>query len=225
MLILGLGIIPIFVFGPSRTRTYYQEWDRALRQPALANGRDESRANELINMTATDSQSFIVMLHNTLHLERATRPAKPSDTLRRLHWLIGGCFLAATMLFAGRQPLKPVAEMILVGGLVLLMILLSPVCHLHYFCLLLPLVCGLLTAGRLIGASGWLRYVTTLAIAVNCVASALPHFPGLEVLRDIGLVSYTALLLWLVGMVHVRKSRGQGQDPATANLRLLNRAA
>ena len=43
--------------------------------PALARGEDKSRADELINVTATDSQSFLAVIHNTIYFDPWKRPA------------------------------------------------------------------------------------------------------------------------------------------------------
>ena len=76
-LILGLAVIPAAVFGPSRTLAYYREWTEVVVRPAFAEGQDTSRAKELIEATATDSQSLQVILHNTLNWDRWTRPTRP----------------------------------------------------------------------------------------------------------------------------------------------------
>jgi hypothetical protein len=197
-LVIGLGAIPVLVFGPAQTVAYYREWDEVLRRPALTNGPDQSRAEELIKITRTDSQSFQAVIHNSLNLDRATRPPYPTDEVRLAHWLIGGLLTAATLLAAGwRRGQSGAIEVVFLGALVLLMLLLSPVCHLHYFCLSVPLLMGLL-------AFGWERHPTSywklgwwLLLLVYLIANALPQFPGLELLRDIGLAMYAALLLWL----------------------------
>jgi hypothetical protein len=91
------------------------------------------------------------------------------------------------------------------GALIVLMLLLSPVCHLHYFCLSLPLAMGSYAAvwnhgtcekGNRIG-----RVAVVAVLFVYAIANALPHFPRLQLLRDGGLAMYAALLLWLTGMI------------------------
>src|SRR5205085_153177 len=96
---------------------------------------------------------------------------------------------------------------VFLGMLVLCMLMLSPVCHLHYFCLTVPLLTGLLAytwegdaAGRL--GPGWV-----VLLAAHVVANVLPHFPSMEVVRDLCLAMYAALLIWLVGFAALWKSR------------------
>ena len=93
------------------------------------------------------------------------------------------------------------------GGLVLLMILLSPVCHMHYFLLALPVIMGLVSFR-------WKRHGfpqfgvgLSLLLAINLVANILPRLPGLELLRDFGVVTYATLLLWLAAVVLLRQGR------------------
>jgi hypothetical protein len=105
------------------------------------------------------------------------------------------------------------------GALTLVMLLVSPVCHLHYFCLSLPLLMGLV-------ATSWHAEPTaakvprlgrglTWLLVMNLVANALPRFPGLELLRDVGLAMYAGLLLWLVGCVVLWK-RNRLREPVAS---------
>jgi hypothetical protein len=193
-LVLGLGIVPAVAMGPERTWACYEQWAEVLLRPALAQGADQSRAKELIEVTATDSQSLAAVLHNMLHLDRATRPDVPSPAVRRAHWGIGGALTLLTLLAAGWRRGGAGREVLFAGMLTVLMPLLSPVCHLHYFCFALPLVAGLLAAGARPGLLG-------LVLGVHFVASLLPHLPGLQVLRDLGVAAYAVLLLWLAAGV------------------------
>jgi hypothetical protein len=204
-LLLGLAVIPAAVFGPARALAYYQEWTHVLLWPALGTGTDQSRAKELIEVTATDSQSFQAIFHNTLYPDPATRPPQPSVAVRCAHWLAGGFLTVVTLLLARRRHDGP-STVITFGALTVIMLLLSPVCHLHYFCLCLPLIMGSLAAiwqnnGSLLGRVG-----ISAVVAVHLIGNALPHIPGLQPLRDCGLATYAALLLWLAGIVILWRS-------------------
>jgi len=85
------------------------------------------------------------------------------------------------------------------GALVVLMNLLSPVCHLHYFCLSMPLAMGLVAAAWEKNGAPRLGTATALALAVNGLANAVPHLPGCDLLRDTGLAMYGTMVLWLAG--------------------------
>jgi hypothetical protein len=210
-LVVGLGIIPTLVFGPHQAWAYYQEWTDVLVRPGLGHGEDHTRDTELIAATATDSQSFLSVLHNTLHLDRATRPAQATEATRLAHWGIGGTLTGLTLLLLGWRRQGGRRELLGLGMLLLIMFLLSPVCHLHYFCLALPLVMGFLAVaweappGE--GTSAARRYLgLSLLLGVHGVANTLPHLPGLEMLRDVGLATYGTLLLWLAAMLVLRWS-------------------
>jgi hypothetical protein len=225
-LVVGLLLLPAVALGPGRTLGYFHEWADVLGRPALGEGEDQSRAKELLETTATDNQSFGIIIHNTLHMaealrdgqprrdrglyfwltwERIGRPLQPAAATRLAHWLIGGVLTGLTLLASGwRQPGRH-APLLGLGSLVLLMPLLSPVCHLHYFCLAVPLVMGLLwrhwesagqgtTASRLGPGLG-------LLLGVHLVGSVLPRLPGLELLRDLGVAAFAAMLLWLAAVV------------------------
>jgi hypothetical protein len=150
------------------------------------------------------------MIHNIRYLDRATRPRVPSATSRQLHWLGGGCLLLLTLLAAGMRANHGAALVIFLGALIFTMLFLSPVCHLHYYCLLIPLVMGLLAAAWERPQRG--RWLMPLLV-VNFMTGLLPVIPGLEVLRDIGLASFGALALWAAGCIVLWSER---RKPLTA---------
>src|SRR5205807_2368462 len=100
----------------------------------LGAGDDPSRARELIDVTATDSQSFQAIFHNTLYPDRDSRPPTAGPWVRLAHWLAGSLLTVLTLAAArGRTDAR--GAVLLLGCLTIIMMLLSPVCHLHYFCL------------------------------------------------------------------------------------------
>src|SRR5262249_7020106 len=141
-LVVGLGVVPAVVFGPGRAVDYNREWFDVVLRPGLTRQSDPSRARELLDVAATDSPSPVATMHNTLNFDRATRPRQAAPAVRRAHWLIGALLTGLTLLAAGRRRRDGPATVVLLGALLVLMLLLSPVCHLHYFCLWLPLVMG-----------------------------------------------------------------------------------
>jgi len=199
-LVVGILVIPAAVFGPARTLEYYREWNQVMIMPALANGQDRSRSEELLSMTATDSQSLVCTIHNTIYLDRERRPEQAGPATRLAHWLIGGLLTVMTVLAAGpREADDPLRVVLFIGLLTILMLLLSPVSHLHYFCLSVIVVAALL-------ADRWRRSAVPVwsgglicLLVVNAIANLLPQIPGLEVLRDVGVAMYAAVLLWIVG--------------------------
>ena len=192
--------------------------------PAVAKGVDQSRAKELLETTATHSQSFVAVLHNTLHPDASSRPPQAAPAVRLAHWLIGGTLVLITLWAAGwRRPCSGAEELLFLSSLVVLMLLLSPVCHLHYFCVLVPMLMGLMIPDWQRANPLQARAGMKVLLGVALVACALPLIPGLEFARDLGLSLYGALLLWAVAvwrLFRTAKSSGldvrQEQGPAKA---------
>jgi alpha-1,2-mannosyltransferase len=209
-LVLGLGVIPAAVFGVPRTLSYYREYDEKLLRPGIGAGTDQSRAKELIEMTANDSQSILAAIHNTIYPDRFQRPPHPTESLRWLNYLICGLMTAATLLAAGRRdPSTGTATALLMGTLVLNMLLLSPVCHLHYFSLSVPVVMGMVAVRWDRTEDPTLGLWLTVLMHGYLVANVLPNLPGLEVLRDLGLAMYATVFLWLVACVLLWRQRAK----------------
>jgi hypothetical protein len=205
-LLVGLALIPAAVFGPSQAVAYSRKLVDVMVLPGMGVGTDRSRADELINVTSTDSQSILATLHNTLFLDRATRPKEASTSTRLISLLLGGLLTAATLLAAGRRrSLDGPAMVVFLGMLTLNMLFLSPVCHLHYFCLSLPLVMGLMAAAWHQRQVHQLSKGMSGLLAIYLIANVAPLVPGLEVLRDAGLAMYAGLLLWIAGLFYLWK--------------------
>jgi hypothetical protein len=210
-LCLGLALVPSLVLGPFRAVKCYQDMAEKLFQPALTKGGDHARDVELLNVTATDSQSFLAMIHNTLYLDPPTRPRQADAMVRLAHWLIALTFTGLTLLAAhGRRDAGSPNTALFVGALTLIMILSSPVCHTHYFALAVPLVTGLIAASWERRHSGspdgrGLGIGFVLLMALQFVGQTLPQIPECQLLRDTGFATYTALVLWLVGCVTMRR--------------------
>jgi hypothetical protein len=205
-LVVGLVLVPVAVLGPARAADCYRKLTTVLIAPGLGVGGDASRAEELTNVTATDSQSVLAVLHNTLHPDAGSRPAKASPEVRRASYLICGVLSLLTLAAAGwRRSDDALAVVLLWGGLTLDMILLSPVCHLHYFALAVPLAMGLIAARWECRAELGPGPGLMALFVFGAVANLLPHFPGLVRLRDGGLALYGALALWLTALVVLAK--------------------
>jgi hypothetical protein len=205
-LAIGLAIIPLIFLGPVRTVECYREMAHAVLLPGLGGGADESRAEELTNQTATEGQSILTALHNTLHYNADTRPPKASPAVRLVSHLLGGLLTLATLWAAGWRRRDDGLDVVLFFSLLVLdMLLISPVCHLHYFSLVLPLVMVLL-AERWQRREGLSLGVGLLALlGIFTVANLLPNLPSMNLLRDCGSAMYGSLLLWLTGIVLLRR--------------------
>jgi hypothetical protein len=200
-LVLGIGVIPAAWFGPQRTVAYYGQWFEVLVRPALGQGQDQSRARELLAMTATDSQSLMPVLHRYLYPDPHARPPQADPSTRGIHFLAGALLTLATLLAAGwRSPRDRLADLLFLGTLVQIMLLLSPVCHPHYFCLGVPLVMALTAAEAEATGGSRLRPGLKILLALYVIGNSLSHTP-VQVLRDAGLSAGACLLLWLGGVV------------------------
>ena len=200
----GLLLIPSLVLGPAQTIGCYEKLVVVLIGPALHLNHDDSRAKELLEATATDSQSFLVVMHNTMHLDtdRLHRVPTAAPAVRVAHFVLAGLFTALTLAAASRRRVEDGTGIVLfLGSLTLIMLVSSPVCHTHYFALSLPLVMAL--TAREWERNGDMRFRSGVwaLMAVQFVGNTLPLVVGLEVLKDAGLALYTALALWATACV------------------------
>jgi hypothetical protein len=223
-LLVGVALIPTLVFGPTRTVQYYEKYARVLLGPALGLGRDQSRAKEMIETTANDSQSLQAALHNTLHPIRAERPAKPTALVRWIPRVVGASLTLLTLFAAGWQKRGSGTDVALfLGALVINMLVLSPVCHMHYFSLCVVIVMGLVSARWERHGSG-LGAGLTVMVVINILCYIPPNIPGWLILRDWAITLYPTLLLWTAGVFTLwKRSRTtlnsqnlQSQPPALA---------
>jgi hypothetical protein len=137
------------------------------------------------------------------------------------HWLLGGLMTLITLLAARRQRLGTAGTVLTLAALCWTMLLVSPVCHLHYFALSVLGVMGLI-AVRWEGRSD-LRLGMPLVIlfTLHLAGTTLPHLPSLWLLRDLGISAYATLLLW--GWTVVALWRGRVQPTATLMPAVLDR--
>lgn len=201
-LALGLVALPVAARGPRQTWEDYRRWNEVMLLPAAGAGQDQSRARELIDVTATDSQSISAAIHNTVFLNRYTRPRQSPPWIRLTAFCLCALLTLATLRFScGTAPGDAAASVLALGSLIVIMLATSPVCHLHYFCLSAPLVMGLLASSWETSATHGLSKTLAALLAFNVFCLAIPHFPGMEVPRDIGLAMYASLALWLAGQI------------------------
>jgi hypothetical protein len=228
--LVGLILIPAAVFGPARTIEYYREYDTKVLRPGMGKEGDQARAEELTRVTSTDSQSIVAMIHNTMHRDRATRPLDATQTVRRVHWIIGGLLTLLTLLAAGFKPLtRATALVLLLGALTFNMLASSPVCHLHYYCLSMPMVMGLMAYAWERGGLPRLTAPVVCLFTLNVISGLIPvlaqeidglvtrmieaggpawlhHLPAFVLSRDLGMATYGAALLWLATCSVIRRA-------------------
>jgi hypothetical protein len=174
--------------------------------PGLGAGGDTSRGIELTHANTTDSQSIMTALHNVVHPHQWYRPAQVDPWVRRVHWAVGGVLLLLTLARAGRGVQSPRDEVCRMGALTVLMAVVSPVCHMHYFVFALPLVAGLCWGrpGRFVSA-------VILAFVVANLLSCLP----VPLFRQFGLTTLAALALWAVAMTRPGRAAAKPAPAST----------
>jgi hypothetical protein len=112
--------------------------------------------------------------------------------------------------------------LVLFGCLCAVMMLTTPVSHMHYYAFVLPLVCGLWLRG-LAARPGTISAGagTTTALAAWGIITAVPLFPGpvFERLRESGLGAAATVGLWALGLTMITRPRAAVAAPQPLPLR------
>ncbi|MGC8541836.1 MAG: glycosyltransferase family 87 protein [Phycisphaerae bacterium] len=218
-LVVGLFVIPGIIMGPQHMMAGYQRFAQVVLEPAFGLNHNTSRDKELLDVNKTDSTSFEAMIDHTVYLGRHA-PA-PAKWMKLAHWGISAVLVAITLLveFLRRKD-DPIFRNLFLGVLITIMMPIIPICHPHYFCMVLPLVTVLLAARwehdrtlPLGGALGWVL----IFFAASHIMTVLP--PPFYILRGLGLVTYSALVLWGLGlfvMWHWKTPQELHESPAPA---------
>jgi hypothetical protein len=212
-LILGLGVVPVLGLGFSKTASAYERYIANVLMPgALGTG---SGVKELIDLPSNDSQSFLAVIHGNLHPDRATQPGAAAASTRLAHNMISGFLTVATLLLIARRTADP---MIALGLLMLLMLHITPMSHMHYYCFGYVLAGGLWLKGMRGRAGVFPGWRVALPLVLWGVATLLPLFPGalFETLRHRGLGVAASMTLWIAGSLSLAGPRGL--SPGTLNM-------
>ncbi|MBX9625454.1 MAG: glycosyltransferase 87 family protein [Gemmataceae bacterium] len=206
-----LGVVPAVVWGPARAVELNKTMAAAVLAPALSSGADRTRAEELHGARATDSQSVRAAVQAWLYPDRDTRPDEPDPRAAAAHWLSGGVMLAVTALVGVRRlTAAPADRLVYLGCLCVLMLLLTPVSHMHYYAFALPLVAGLWLRGLARRPGAACADGRTVAALVGWgVLTAVPLFPGpvFDRLRECGLGPAATIALWAFGLATLARPR------------------
>jgi len=214
-LVLGMLVLPALVMGPHHMLAAYQQFDQVILEPALGSNHDTSRATELLDINQTDSTSFEAMIDHTLYLNHPAPP--PSGAIKIAHWAISFVLVGITLMVERlRRKNDPIFRNLFFGSLIAIMLPIIPECHPHYMCMALPLITTLLAAQWETGVTlkiGWGLGLVLLGFALSHVITVLP---GLQITRDLGLVTYSDLALWIAGLVamwHWKPIGPTGMEP------------
>jgi hypothetical protein len=204
-LFVGLWLVPALVVGPGRTAELYATQFDVLLKPGLGLSEHGVRGPELLDARGTVNQSFQMVLHLTRHYGEPRAPAQPAGWARAVGWLVTAALTALVLRRHGRAQGKGLV--LLVGLLTVIMVLASPVCHLHYLTLVVPLAAAVVDH-VLEGDAPWACWVALVLPGVGCTAFMLP---GLRPLRELGLPLYTTLALWTAGLLSGRLNPSSGK--------------
>jgi hypothetical protein len=211
-------VVPSLYWGLPQAISLQKQMVDGVLHPGLGQGGDQTRAKELTEITATDNQSFQATLHNYQYWGRLmSRPGQPAAWARYAHWLLSGVLTAAILWAAGWKPDDdPVRCLMFLGSLFLLMTLVTPVSHLHYFSMALPLVMALIAAAMQRRPGSVLPSPLPLCLLLSAgIGYLLPSIPLWEGRREAGLPMFVSLILIGVSMVYVwRQRRRQREVPS-----------
>lgn len=215
--VVALGVLPACFFGVGGTGREYEKFAHQVLMPGATGEGDQTRAKELTETVATDSHSFQAVIHNWRHPDAATRPRHADMATRLAHWVIIAVMTAVTLRvgWANRRG-GPAEQLVSLGCLVLVMVLASPVSHVHHYAMALPAICGLWLKG-LTDRRGhaWPAVGVTVPLLVWCVATGLPLIPteGFVQLREFGLGTAATMLVWANGLILANAGRRPTVDP------------
>lgn len=213
-----LVLVPVLVMGPTRTVESYGKFLTVLIGPAFGGGVDKSRADELLNATGTDSQSFMVLIQNSLHptLHRWERSPVILPWVRWAHWVLSALLTGITLWFGRRVRTGDVISNVLFSGsLIVVMLPISPVSHTHYFVFALPLVMGLTAHSWESNQAPRLSGGTKALFGIHLAANLLSLPPGMELFKYLGLSFYGTIILWVAGLLAL-KQRNASSDKENA---------
>jgi len=178
--------------------------------PVIQSDGDHSRQEELHGANSTHSQSVQAAIHTWMFPDRETRPNVVAPVAKWAHLLSAAAMLGISV-YAGRRLSRyPADQLIYLGCLCAVMMLATPISHLHYYMMVMPLVCGL-----------WLRSLslrpglisadakTMWMLSIWGFVTAIPMLPGMpfEWLREAGLGTAATILLWAQGLRIVVQNR------------------
>src|SRR6185295_13358491 len=153
-------------------------------------------AQELHDVTAKQSQSFMGILHYIRYPNGGPRPTKPDEDVKKIHWAISFAMILITWgsaeLAKRRRTLTAADWLVILGNCVIAMLLIVPMSHMHYYAMMLVPVAGLWLwslshrPGEALASRGML----TVLIAWGTL-NAIPVLPGdfCLWLREIGLAT------------------------------------
>jgi hypothetical protein len=197
-MVLFLGVLPAVTVGPQRALDLNRRFLDTMILSRYGNGEDQSKVHE--HDLAIDNQSIMAAMFNARHpgAVQETALIQPDRVDKLIHGAIGMCMIATTLGLAWKRRGgdQRRVDLLVLGMLICVMLAVSPLTHLHYFVLALPLVATLCAAGRERGTPGVWMWVLALAYFA---AGWPPHMPGSRIAMYLGLAAWTNIALWAAG--------------------------
>jgi hypothetical protein len=214
-LVAGLILVPVIALGPQNTVASYKSFYQELMMAGIRGDTGGRWGKELTGITSTDSNSPMVVLHNIINPDRASRPRVTHQGVRAAHWAIAFMMLAITLLASGWKGRlhsgkvdATIAEVCYISALIPVMFIASPVFHPHYVSMAVPLVMILIVIlwerysyGHIPALWKALFWFT----ALSHLASSIDRGPFLY-LRDFGLVLLSTVTLWAATLAAIRQT-------------------
>jgi alpha-1,2-mannosyltransferase len=200
---LIMGLLPAATVGPQKAIELNR---RFLDTMIFARfGEHEDKSKVKLHDAAMDNQAVMAASYNIRHPGAIQRDAqiKPDKLDRALHWGSSLVLCIVSIVAVWRRDRtrgkdeRPRTDMLFIGVLMCAMVAISPMSHLHFFALSIPLVAALWTQSKQRGGPTWVFW--SLA-AAYFAANLLPHVPALVVLKYYGLAGAANLALWGVGV-------------------------
>ena len=201
--------VPALMLGPSGSIRTNLKFLQVMVQPALASAESSARAEEMFDVLRTDNQSIQAMLHTWQHYGSDNAPPEPSLTARCIHAFIGVALTVATLVAARGRRLRGNDLLLFAGSLTVVMLFVSPMCHLHYYCLALPLIMGLLHHAWREREDLQLPRRLAWLLAIHVVGGAIPLL--FEPYRNFGFAPLTTLPLWFEAVNLLGRQRFEGR--------------
>jgi hypothetical protein len=200
-LLVLLVAVPSFLLGINQALQSNEKFVRVMIRPSLATNVKADRAKEMFHVLKTDNQSIQAVLHAWQNWGETDAPAQPNGPTRAIHWIIGFGFTGVTLASVWRRRFESTEILLLLSSLVVVMLLISPMSHLHYYCLTLPLVMALLNEAWVSPTCKrgfWPGNGLAAMLALHVVGGAFPLI--FVKYRNLGFAPLTTLPLWFMAI-------------------------
>lgn len=227
-LFVTLVALPAVALGWNNSIDANRQMVSAVLLPGATGQGDQTRDVELTNATATDSQSFQAVLHNWLYPDKESRPAQADIRTRLAHCVISLILLVWVFQKSRQSTSSNSEKLIHYGRFCAVMLLATPVSHMHYYHFAMPLVCGHWLHAITSRPDGiWPGWRATWPLFAWSLLVALPLFPwewavtlregGAATFATVGIVMMSPREMKTAGVTHQVES--EPQSPDTIRLR------